>query len=593
VDPKNDWSKFRALKLDTAALNKRIKKAESASTRHAHRFVLKRLASIRDAKRHIMAWLMLTGALIVATAIQLIWFQHSYQTTAPVTGGTYSEGMTGSIATLNPLYAQSQAEQAATRLIFSSLYDYDETGHLRMDLAKSLAIDETGRKYQIELRSDVKWHDGKNLTADDVVYTTELMKNPAVRSSLNASWSSVSVKKIATNKIEFTIPSSFASFPYLLNFSVLPKHILQSVEASGLRESSFSSSPIGSGPFKLRLLQTVGSDDAKKIVHLSRWGDYYRGRVKLDRFEIHTYATLNDVKKAFVAKDINAAIEADIADTDDNVKRAHPLQGGIYALFNTEGLLSDKRLRQALQRGTSTQKIRSAISHEARPFDLPLSSQQVETVELPKVAAFSVTEAKRFLDEAGWHIDPTTKIRTKDGQKLQLRVVWAKNTDYTRVVESITEDWKKIGIEIQAVEFDSEKSDQSFAQAILQPRAYDVLINELTIGSDPDVFAYWHSSQASISGFNFSNYKSSIADDALLGARLRSEQRLRDQKYKVFTEEWVRDVPAIGLYQSALVYTQSNRIKSFDDRSVMSTAIDRYANVMDWTTELAQVYKTP
>jgi peptide/nickel transport system substrate-binding protein len=594
VDPKNDWKKFRTLKLNTKTLNRRLKKAETASTKHAHRFVLKRLTSIRDAKRHILSWLLLTGALIVATAIQLMWFQNSYQTTATVAGGTYSEGVVGSIATLNPLYAQSQPEQSATRLIFSSLYDYDETGHLRMDLAKKMTVDDTGKKYTVELRSDVKWHDGQSLTADDVVYTVELMKNPAVRSPLMASWASVNVKKIDTNKVEFTIPSSFASFPHLLNFSVLPKHTIESIEVSGLRENSFSSAPIGSGPFKLRLLQTIGSDEATKVAYLSRWDDYYRGQTKLDRFEIHTYASPADVKKAYNGRDINAAIDANTDDRPGSIQRSHPLQGGVYALLNTTtGPLSDIKVRQALQRGASTSEVRSKLSHTARAFDLPVSSQQVETAELPKVAPYNETEADALLTSAGWIKDPATKLRTKNGQKLVLRVTWAKNDDYSKAVDVLAEDWKKLGIETQKIEFDGDKSDQSFAQAVLQPRAYDVLINELTIGSDADVFPYWHSSQAGLGGFNFSNYKSSISDDALLSARLRSEQQLRDQKYKVFTEEWVKDVPAIGLYQSALVYTQSARIKSFNDSAVMPTAVDRYANVIDWTTESAQVYKTP
>ena len=593
MDPKNDWKKFRTLKLNTKTLNKRLKKAETASTKHAHRFVLKRLTSIRDAKRHILSWLLLTGALIVATAIQLMWFQNSYQSSAAVAGGTYSEGVAGSISTLNPLYAQTQSEQSATRLIFSSLYDYDETGHLRMDLAKSMTIDETGKKYSVELRSDVKWHDGQNLTADDVVFTVELMKNPAVRSPLMASWASVNVKKIDTNKVEFTIPSSFASFPHLLGFSVLPKHILQPIEVSGLRENTFSSSPVGSGPFKLRLLQTIGNDEETKVAYMSRWDEYYRGKAKLDRFEIHTYATSDDVKRAYNSRDINAAIEAATDDRRDSVKRSHPLQGGVYAILNTTGTLSDVKVRQALQRGSNVKSLRSTLSHETQPFDLPVSSQQVETAELPKVAAFSEKDADALLTSAGWIKDPSTKIRIKDGQKLQLRVAWAKNDDYSKAVKALANDWKKLGIELQQVEFDAEKSDQSFAQSILQPRAYDVLINELTIGSDADVFPYWHSSQTGIGGFNFSNYKSAIADDALLSARLRSEQQLRDQKYKVFAEEWVKDVPAIGLYQSALVYTQSSRIASFSDKAVMPTAVDRYANVIDWTTESAQVYKTP
>lgn len=595
MDPKNDWKKFRRLKFDTKSLNKRIKKAETVSTKHAHRFVLKRLASIRDARRHIISWLLLTGFLIVATAIQLVWFQNSYRTTAVAAGGTYSEGMVGQIKTLNPLYAQSQAEQSASRLVFSSLYNYDETGHLRPDIARSITRDKTGKKYTVVIRDDAKWHDGQNLTADDVVFTVGLMQNPAVRSYLFSVWTSVSVKKVDTNTVEFTLPTSFASFPHILNFSILPKHSLDTVEPSSLRENTFSVSPIGSGPFELRLLQNLGNDDDKKVVYLSRWNDYYKGRTKLDRFEIHTYKDQADVASAFRSKDINAAIDTNFSDKQfAEMTRSQPTQSAVYALLNNDSpILKDAKVRQALQLSANTAKVRSQLPYVTRSYDLPFSRRQVETATLPSVAPFNQVAAAKLLDQAGWKVDPTTNIRMNKKQPLQLHLVWGKSDDYSRVAKELGDEWKKLGIVVDEQEFDASKTDQNFAQAVLQPRAYDILINELAIGADADVFPYWHSSQAENGGFNFSNYRSRLSDDALLSAKLRPEKQLRDQKYKVFAQQWVKDVPAIGLYQSALVYTQSPRITSFTNSAILPTAVDRYANILDWTTESAEVYKTP
>ncbi len=69
---------------------------------------------------------------------------------------------------------------------------------------------------------------------------------------------------------------------------------------------------------------------------------------------------------------------------------------------------------------------------------------------------------------------------------------------------------------------------------VIRPRAYDILIYEVELGADPDLFAYYHSSQATTSGLNLSNYRSAIVDDAILGARSTMDEQLRIAKYEAF-----------------------------------------------------------
>lgn len=598
MDKKDNWKKFRKLSFDTKSLSKRMRKVETSSTRHAHRFVVKRLNSLQDAKRGIIIWLMLLAGLIFAVGLQSFWFQNSYRQTASVAGGTYAEGMRGPIRTLNPIYAQTSAELSAAKLIFSGLYDYDGSGHLRSDIATGYSISDKGKKYTVTLRKDVKWHDGQNLTADDVAFTVNTMKNPDVRSTLRTSWAGIKATALDPQTVEFVLPSAYAAFPHALTFSILPKHTLGSVEPGTLRENTFSISPVGTGPFTLRLLQTVKDDEGMKVAYLAKWPQYYRGPAKLDRFEIHTYATATETVKALKQRDITAAlnINSEVAVIPEGMFsiRSRPTQSAVYSIFNTDStILKDKAIRQALQIGTDTKKVRSTIPYTVPMFDLPFSKRQVETSSLPAKPEYDLVKASKLLDGAGWKSSKDGGIRMKGDQKLQLRLVAPKDSEYSLVTAELQRQWKQLGIEVELFEFDNTKTDQSFAQAVLQPRAYDVLVNELSIGADPDVFAYWHSSQATIDGLNLANYKSTIADDALLSARLRSEQSLRNEKYRVFAEQWLKDAPAIGLYQSVIEYAETPRVKSFTDDMILPTATDRYSNIQYWTTEYAQVYKTP
>jgi peptide/nickel transport system substrate-binding protein len=597
MSDKRGWKSFQKLQLDRASLAKRAKKAETATTRHAHKFVIQRLATIRDVRQYITGWLMVIGLLIAVTAIQMIWFHNSYTKTAPVAGGIYAEATLGPIETLNPLYASSSAERSAAKLLFSSLYDYDNTGHLRDNLASSIKAAKDQRHYTVTLRQDALWHDGQPITAADIVFTVNTMKNPDVRALMRRNWFDVTVKQIDTHTVEFTLPTSHAAFPHALTFAVLPKHILESVRPGSMRENIFSVSPTGSGPFSLRLLQSSNSREGHKIAHLVAWNEYYRGAPKLQRFELHAYSTPEAIAQAVKTRDVNAAIDVNTVSDQlprNMVTESHPINAAVYALFNTStGPLSDKNIRRALQIGTDRDKLRMAVGNNVPALSGPFLNGQIETVALPNAPKYQLTKAKNLLTKAGWKQAGEGTIR-KNRQKqplvMQLKVL---KDQYSPAVTSLVDQWKQLGIDVKVTELDASSGDQSYIRSVLQPRDYDVLVAKLDIGADPDVFAYWHSSQANSTGLNFTNYKNAISDDALLSARLRSEKPLREQKYWAFTKQWYVDAPAIGLYQAVDVYTHSKTTQSLAPEQAMPSSEDRYADVIYWTAEMGQVYKTP
>lgn len=288
ADDKVKWKKFQKLTtFDSRRLSRRVKKAEGATVRHAHKFIVKRLDNIRSVRRHVIGWLVLVGLLIIAVAGQLIWFQRNYQTTAQSEGGTYAEAVLGPINTLNPLYATTSAELSASRLLFSSLYTYDAGGSLQNDLAESATVDDSQTTYTVKLRPDAKWHDGTNLTADDVVFTMDLMKDPETRSPLSVNWRDVTVKALDSRTVEFKLPVVYAAFPHALTFSILPKHLLGDVQRATIRENTFSQEPVGSGPYAFRVTQVIDVNGTEKIVSLAVAPEYYKGQPLIENFDLH------------------------------------------------------------------------------------------------------------------------------------------------------------------------------------------------------------------------------------------------------------------------------------------------------------------
>lgn len=541
-------------------------------------------------------WVVAVGLLIGATGLQLMWYQQNYRTQAPATDGTYAEAVQGPIDTLDPLYASTSAEDAASHLMFSRLLSYDTSGHLSNDLAKSVTVDQTGQVYTVTLRSDAKWHDGIRVTAQDVVFTIDLLKNPAVRSTIASDWSAVTVTATGEYSLTFQLPTIIAAFPHALTFPIVPEHILSKVDPNALRENDFSRSPIGSGPFKLRFTQDIDLASGRKVIHMERSPDYYLGAPRLERFQLHVYGTQDAMVAALANGEVNAAADmsrtsiAQVNQSQYDVTTA-AVNNGVYALFNvTREVLKDKTVRQALQHGTNVSAVRSQLGGDVRSLDLPFINRQVAG-DLPAVPAYNIDEAKRLLDSAGWVLDGS--VRKKAGVEMKLTVVTTKDGDYESVLETLAGQWRELGISIDTQVYDPSDVSQRFIQDILQPRTYDVLIRMLPIGADPDVFAYWHSSQATSRGSNFSNYANAISDDALASARTRLEPALRSAKYVTFARQWVSDAPAIGLYQSATRYVSSKNAVSFDPLNSLVSSVDRYADVLYWSVGERPVFKTP
>lgn len=596
AEEKPKWRQFDKLNFDKKSFSKRVRRAEGVTTRHAHEFILKRMSNIRDARRPIIAWLLLVGCMILAVGMQLVWFQGEYETSAYADGGTYAEATMGPIDTLNPLYAASDAEVAASRLLFSSLYTYDKTGNLIGDLAESMKVDSTGQIYTLKLRSNAHWHDGALLTAKDVAFTVNLIKDAETRSPLRVNWQDVAVRAKDDTTVVFKLPAVYAAFPYALTLSILPQHILANVPPATIRENVFSRSPVGSGPFSFHLLQSADLDTGHQVVHMTSFDNYYKGKPKLARFEVHAYGAQENLVKALQAGEVNAASQVPMSadgqlnKNDFSITR-QPVASGVYALFNTANpMLKDVAVRQALQLATGTRAIREALGNVPK-LDSPFIEGQLTGKGVPHAPLPNAKKAAAMLTKAGWKLKGD--VRYKGKQKLQLTITTTKNDQYEKVLELLAQQWRQVGIEVGVNVIDTSNPSTNFIQNTLQPRNYDVLLYELIIGADPDVYAYWHSSQVGIRGYNFSNYSNSTADAALASARARLEPALRMAKYKSFARQWVQDVPAVGLYQPVVDYAASSKVRSIDTEATLISPADRYENILYWSVRKDSVYKTP
>lgn len=584
------------LRLGYKRLALRVKHAEGATQRHASRFILRRIENVRLVMTEIMIWLAAIALLIAGLGIQYSWNSQGSKKDGAKSGGVYVEGVIGNISTLNPLLAASEPEQAVSRLLFSSLYNYDVTGALHTDLAESMTVKDD-KVYTIKLRNAV-WHDGKKLTAEDVVYTINLIKNPQVRSPLRVNWLDISARAIDDSTVEFMLPAVYAGFSYALTFPVIPKHILQSVSPSSMREADFSSNPVGSGPFAVKRVQTSESTSSTDVVRMEPNTKYYGAVSTLSRLELRAYGNESLLVKAVNSGEVSAASGLSLSAADNIKSKQYStkhwlLNKGVYLLMNNRSqTLQDARVRQALRYATDTSSIRATVGDNVARLDTPILQSQIAQ-KLPAAPDYNLDKAKALLKEAGWTYNQG-QWKGKDGRPLAVAVTTSSGRDeYKKIVDALKQQWSKLGVDVQLREIDTSSTTTSFVQSVLQPRDYDALLYELELGADPDVFAYWHSSQASASGYNFANYSNRTVDNDLVGGRSRTNSALRAAKYIQFVNQWLNDAPAIGLYQSVGSYVLNNGASIVEPRGSLNTMNDRYADVTTWSTGRASVYKTP
>ena len=584
------------LRLGYKRLALRVKHAEGATQRHASRFILRRIENVRLVMTEIMIWLAAIALLIAGLGIQYSWNSQGSKKDGAKSGGVYVEGVIGNISTLNPLLAASEPEQAVSRLLFSSLYNYDATGALHTDLAESMTVKDD-KVYTIKLRN-AAWHDGKKLTAEDVVYTINLIKNPQVRSPLRVNWLDISARAIDDSTVEFMLPAVYAGFSHALTFPVIPKHILQTVSPSSMREADFSSNPVGSGPFAVKRVQTSESTSSTDVVRMEPNTKYYGAVSTLSRLELRAYGNESLLVKAVNSGEVSAASGLSLSAADNIKSKQYStkhwlLNKGVYLLMNNRSqTLQDARVRRALRYATDTSSIRATVGDNVARLDTPILQSQIAQ-KLPAAPDYNLDKAKALLKEAGWTYNQG-QWKGKDGRPLAVAVTTSSGRDeYKKIVDVLKQQWSKLGVDVQLREIDTSSTTTSFVQSVLQPRDYDALLYELELGADPDVFAYWHSSQASASGYNFANYSNRTVDNDLVGGRSRTNSALRAAKYIQFVNQWLNDAPAIGLYQSVGSYVLNNGASIVEPRGSLNTMNDRYADVTTWSTGRASVYKTP
>lgn len=557
-----------------------IRKFSRASTRasedskeHIRENLIGRFSHIANIRLLILEWGLLVLALIMLACTQAFWFRDSYAGDVFTGGGTYTEATVGSVNSMNPLFATTSSEKTLSRLLFATITTNDYSGHAGLGLASSVTAEEGGRVWRVHLREGLKWSDDEPITNADVIFTAELIKNPAVNTIYDYNLGNVKVSENEFGEVVFELPTAYADFDVALNVPILPKHILEGVDPKTLIEANFSVNPVTSGAFTFNAVQSGATSD-EKVYYLSANDRYYKGKPLLNSFAIHTYADNSAVMAAIEAGAVTAtaeltATEASQITSGQFNRKNSSLNSGAFIFFNVSSkAVENVEIRAAIRQGVNIDKLRAAVP-ETMTLDYPLLSSQIELTNYPEIPEHDAGSAR-------------TKIAgNTEGAGTRIEITTVSTGYLPAVAEALAEELRGLGLEADVSIYEE---NQDFISNVISKRSYDILIYEVELGADPDLLPYYHSSQTSASGLNLSNYRNELVDDLLLGARDTLDKDLRIKKYESLLEYLVADVPVIGLYQPNLTYVYNRNVRTYGDSVKLVTGLDRFVDVENWAT---------
>lgn len=566
---------------------------------HLEKHLFKRLHRLFDVSRFVISWIFLLLLLSGAVVVQIKALGNFHQQLQPAAGGTFTEGIVGNFTNANPVYATGAVDTSVSRLVFAGLLKNDANNKLVNDMAERWVVDESNKVYTVTLKPNLKWHDGHPLTSEDVVFTFQTIQNPDAKSPLFHSWRGVAVKLVDARTVTFTLPTPLAPFVHSLTTGIIPKHKLRNIEPSQLRSSPFNNNyPIGSGPFMWDKLEIINneSNNHQQYIGLKSFDGYIRGAPKIKQFVIKTFNDRSQMVEGFKNQQVNAVvglenITEELEKINSVKEHSAILTAQIMAFFRTDSeLLKDIKVRQALVSAVNGPAIVKGLDYPTIVSDEPLLRGQMGYNSGARQFTYNPEQANKLLDEAGWTRPAEGQTRVKGTTKLELNFSAKNSQDFTYVSQQLQQYWQAVGVGTKVTLL----SDDDLIITI-SSRNYDVLLHGISIGTDPDVFPYWHSSQTdprAPTRLNLSNYKSTTADKALEGGRSRLDNELRSVKYLPFLQAWRSDAPAVALYQPRFLYLTHGPLHGFNAKTINS-ATDRFNNVENWMIRQDYVPKSP
>lgn len=512
----------------------------------------------------------------------------------PAQGGTYTEGIVGEPSYINPVIAQSAEVNAdMVQLVYSGLFSYDERGRIRENLAERYELVEEGKKYIVSLRRGVKWHDGRDFSADDVLFTVRTLQDPAYKSPLRANWQGVEVSKEDEYRVVFSLKKAYFDFLENLTVGILPKHVWEGIAPEKFALTDINLNPIGTGPFRVEGFKK-DSNGVILSYELRSFQDYFEGAPFIQKLVLYFYRSEDELLSAYNRREVlgmsnvsSGRLSAVSEKKDVTVREL--IQPRVFAVFLNEKKsvpLADERVRKALAFATDREAIVRQVLHGFGTQSFSLFSPIMNAYSSAGEAyQFRPDEAEKVLEEAGWKVN-SDGVREKNGVRLEFEISTPNWSEIVETAHLLSEQWNRVGAHVSVRVLDN----ISDAQRTIRSREYSALLYGLAMTFEPDPYSFWHSEQTGEFESNFSMFGDKRADELLSNARETLDANVRSGMYREFQEILAGKMPAVFLYSPTYLYVTHQSVRGFS-ATALNTPASRFQDISRWYVNTKRVRK--
>lgn len=536
----------------------------------------------------------------VITALIMAAQANSYfMSEVPANGGTLHEGLVGLPHTVNPVLAVTDVDRDISSLVYAGLTRY-ENGQIVPDLASSWTVSPDGLTYTFDLRPKLSFQNGAPLTADDIAFTVNKIKDPALKSPRAADWSGVTAIATSTNTVIFTLKQPTGSFLANTTVGIIPKALWGNVTDEQFIFSEYNVKPIGSGPYKVA---SIANDQGgiPTDYRLEAWGGYHDGMPHLSNIVFSFFPDLDHALNALTSGSIDSlssvppAIARKLATNKGEPYRieATPLTRifGVFMNQNKNPILADAAVRTALNMAVDRGAV---IASVLAGYGVPMSSPFPPGFDIgtsTKLQAADFAGAQALLAKDGWKMGAAGVLEKKSSKKaasttLSFTLYTADTADLKQAATAVESQWEKLGASVTVKVF----PPAELYQNVIRTRDYDALLFGQVVTKPSDLYAFWHSSQRNAPGLNVAMYTNSKADKLLDSIRTTTSTDARNVQYAQLAQIFHDDVPAVFLYSPDFIYAVPKSLRGESLGEAATAPSDRFQGVTGWYTETQRVW---
>jgi peptide/nickel transport system substrate-binding protein len=493
-------------------------------------------------------------------------------------GGTLIVAILDEPSNLNPIYPSLSGISSVTAQLFIPLISEKPDGKVRPALAESWIYSEDLKSITYTIAGDAVWHDGRPITAEDVVFTVDQILSSKNNSPLAQKLNYVeSVEALGPKQVQFNLKQVYAGELQSTNIYPIPKHILEREE--DLANSDFNSDPVGSGPYKMK------EWNEGKWIELSANPNFFRGRAPVDRMVFYTPASINELLAELGEGNVDMAFDMPPGNNYDTLdsynKVLSPGRSYTYIGWNMERF-SDKKLRQAFSIAIDREKIISEVlDNYGQVVNGPITPEHWAYNPDVKGIRQDKEGAVRLIEQLGY----SKRRGRRYYQGLNLAILVEEGNALRRkVAESVIADLRDIGVNASIVSL----SSLNFIDRLFK-KNFDAYIMGWDVEKEFNPFQIWGSNGM----YNFVGYQNSTIDSLIVEALLSLDREKAKSAWYEFQEIIRDDFPYTFLYAPQKITLVKKNIQGIqpDDKRPVISFVDElwFRQIPSTTVELASL----